>query len=302
MMDAGRPGVGPRPVRHEPALGRGEGYAMRGIVRMGFVERAAAWAAVAALCIAACARGETAEGIAYREGDGAIAERCVVDVYRPDGTPDDAGLPVLVWFHAGGLTGGGRWVPEGFKDKGFVVIAEGYRLSPTVEARVCIEDAAAAVAWAIDHAAEHGGDPSRIVVTGHSAGGYLASMVGLDRRWLAAHGKDPDDLAGLAPISGHAVTHFTVRAERGIPGERVVVDDLAPIHHVRADAPPVLMISGDREKEMLGRYEESAFFWRMMRVAGHRDTELLELDGYDHGGVVRPAQELVVSFARRVTG
>jgi hypothetical protein len=79
------------------------------------------------------------------------------------------------------------------------------------------------------------------------------------------------------------------------------VDELAPLYHVRAEAPPMLMISGDREREMLGRYEESAFFWRMMRVVGHTDVELMELDGYDHGGVVEPAQRLVVEFAERVT-
>ena len=242
--------------------------------------------------------------VPYRDagGDALIAERCLVDIVHPDATRvEQDRLPVLVWFHAGGLTAGEKWVPPGFRDTGFVVVAAGYRLSPDVEARVCIEDAAAAVAWCIDHIDEYGGDPSRIVVTGHSAGGYLASMIGLDKRWLAAHGKNPDTLAGLAPISGHGITHFRVRAERGIAGTRAIVDELAPLYHVRADAPPMLMISGDREREMLGRYEESAFFWRMMRVIGHEDVELMELDGYDHGGVVGPAQRLVVEFAERVT-
>jgi acetyl esterase/lipase len=242
--------------------------------------------------------------IPYRaaEGDELIGARCVVDILHPPAPrAGGVGLPTIIWFHAGGLTTGEKWIPPGFKDKGFIVVAAGYRLSPRVEARVCIEDAAAAVAWCMDNIADYGGDPSRIVVTGHSAGGYLASMVGLDKRWLAAHGKDPDDLAGLAPISGHGITHFRVRAERGIPGTRAVVDELAPLYHVRAEAPPMLMISGDREREMLGRYEESAFFWRMMRVVGHTDVELMELDGYDHGGVVEPAQRLVVEFAERVT-
>lgn len=52
--------------------------------------------------------------------------------------------------------------------------------------------------------------------------------------------------------------------------------------HVRADAPPFLMITGDRELEMLGRYEENAYMMRMMRVAGHQDTRIMELDGYGH--------------------
>ncbi len=72
--------------------------------------------------------------------------------------------------------------------------------------------------------------------------------------------------------SGHVITHFTIRKERGIKGEQAVVDDLAPLFHVRKDSPPMLLITGDRELEMLGRYEENAYFWRMMQVVKHPNT------------------------------
>ncbi len=97
------------------------------------------------------------------------------------------------------------------------------------------------------------------------------------------------------------MTHFTVREERGIAGHTAVVDDLAPQFHVRLDAPPMLLVTGDREKELLGRYEENAFFWRMMQVVEHPDTTLEELGGFDHSGVVEPALPLVVRFVRRVS-
>jgi len=71
------------------------------------------------------------------------------------------------------------------------------------------------------------------------------------------------------------------------------VDEFAPLFHVRHDAPPLLLITGDRELEMLGRYEENAYLARMMKVAGHKKTRLLELDGYDHG-MVYPALPLVM--------
>lgn len=83
-------------------------------------------------------------------------------------------------------------------------------------------------------------------------------MIGLDKSWLGKYDIDANKIAGLISLSGHAITHFTVREERGIPGTQPVVDSLAPLFHVRADAPPLLLITGDREMEMLGRYEENA--------------------------------------------
>jgi Dipeptidyl aminopeptidases/acylaminoacyl-peptidases len=135
-----------------------------------------------------------------------------------------------------------------------------------------------------------------VIVSGHSAGGYLAAMVGLDKRWLAAHDIDADSLAGLAPYSGHAITHFTIRKERGIPGTQPVVDDLAPLFHVRGDAPPILLVTGDRDMELLGRYEETAYLWRMLKEAGHQNVELFELEGYDHGQMAEPAHPLLLRF------
>jgi len=225
-----------------------------------------------------------------------IAERCVLDVYYPLNTKD---FPTVVWFHGGGLTGGNKQIPEALKEQGMAVVAVNYRLYPQIKAPVYIEDAAAAVAWVLRHIAEYGGDPELVFVSGHSAGGYLTSMVGLDKRWLQTHELDANRLAGLIPFSGHTITHFTVRRERGIDGTQAIVDDLAPLYHVRKDAPPILLITGDRELEMLGRYEENAYLMRMMKVVGHPDTRLLEMDGYGHN-MTAPAFPLLVREVRRI--
>jgi acetyl esterase/lipase len=257
---------------------------------------------VSALLLAPVATGQDAErtGVLYldeSETDAYAREQCRLDVYLPEGVDR---FSTVVWFHAGGLRSGQREIPEGLKGKGIAVVGVGYRLHPRVSAPVYIEDAAAAVAWVMEHIEELGGSRDRVFLSGHSAGGYLASMVGLDKRWLAPHGVDADELAGLAPVSGHTVTHFTVRQERGIAGHTAIVDDLAPQFHVRKDAPPMLLVTGDRELELLGRYEENAYFWRMMHVAGHSDTTIEELGGFDHGGVVEPALPLVIRFVRRI--
>jgi acetyl esterase/lipase len=242
---------------------------------------------------------QTESGLAYRpdsEPDVYARERCKLDVYHPVGA---SAVPAVVWFHGGGLTGGNRSVPSALKGQGIIVVAVDYRLSPKAKAPAYIEDAAAAVAWTFKNIAPYGGDTNRIFLSGHSAGGYLASLVTLDRRWLAVHGVDPDRLAGLVPFSGQSITHFAIREERGLARTRPLIDDLAPVYHVRKDAPPILLISGDRNHELLGRYEESAYFWRMLKEVGHPSVELLELQGYDHGQMAVPAFPLLLRFIRQ---
>ena len=229
--------------------------------------------------------------------DGYINERCILDIYYPENVKDFA---TVVWFHGGGLTGGNKVIPEDLMEKGLAVVAVNYRLYPKVKAPVYIEDAATAVAWVFKNIEGFGGDPSLIFVSGHSAGGYLTLMVGLDNSWLNAFGIDANQIAGLIPFSGHTITHFTVRKERGIPETRPIVDSLAPLYHVRPDAPPLLLITGDRELEMLGRYEENAYLMRMMKVAGHKETRLYEMDGYGHN-MTYPAFPLLIKEVQRIT-
>ncbi|TVZ57982.1 acetyl esterase/lipase [Flavobacteriaceae bacterium MAR_2010_105] len=245
---------------------------------------------------------ETIEGIPYYNeninvSDAYINERCVLDIYYPKNTK---GFPTVVWFHGGGLTGGNKDIPQGLKEKNVAVVTVNYRLYPKIKAPTYIEDAAAAVAWVFNTIKEYGGDPSLIFVSGHSAGGYLASMIGLDTSWLNMYNIDANQIAGLIPFSGHTITHFTVREERGISGTQPIVDNLAPLFHVRSDAPPLLLITGDRDLELLGRYEENAYLWRMMKVAGHKETRLYELDGYDHNGMAQPAFALLLKEIRRI--
>lgn len=233
---------------------------------------------------------------AITAADAYIQERCVLDVYYPENSKD---YPTIVWFHGGGLISGNKHIPAGLKDKGMAVVAVNYRFYPKIKAPVYIEDAAAAVAWTFKHISDFGGDPDQIFVSGHSAGGYLASMIGLDKSWLKVHDIDADQIAGLIPFSGHTITHFTVRKERGIDGKQPIVDELAPLFHVRSDAPPLLLITGDREMELLGRYEENAYMMRMMKIAGHEETRLMELDGYGHN-MVAPALPLLIREVKRI--
>lgn len=225
-------------------------------------------------------------------------ERCRLDVYPAS---EGTGNPVVVWFHGGGLYAGEKGLPAGLRDQGFVVMPANYRLSPQAVCPDYLEDAAAAVAWAFRHAEEYGGSPEKIFVAGHSAGAYLAAMIGLDKRWLATLGLDADRLAGLVPLSGQAITHLTIRKEKGIESVQPVIDSFAPLFHVRPTPFPILLITGDREKEMLGRYEENAYLQRMLKLNGNTRSTLYELQGYGHG-MEEPAMPLVREFIRAACG
>lgn len=229
--------------------------------------------------------------------DNYVNERCVLDIYYPKNSNNFA---TIVWIHGGGLTSWQKEIPEELKNKGVAIVGINYRLYPKVKAPAYIEDAAAAVAWTFKNIEKFGGNNKLIFVSGHSAGGYLASMIGLDKKWLDFNNIDANDIAGLIPFSGHTITHFTVREERGISGTQPIIDDLAPLYHVRADAPPLLLITGDRELELLGRYEENAYLMRMMKVVGHTKTVLYELDGYGHN-MTQPAFPLLLNEVDRIS-
>ncbi|WP_144283066.1 alpha/beta hydrolase [Chryseobacterium echinoideorum] len=231
------------------------------------------------------------------KSDTYINERCVLDIYIPQNIKD---FPTVIWFHGGGITGGEKFIPEELKNQGIAVIAVNYRLSPKVKAPKYVEDAAAATNWVFNNIKKYGGSDEKIFITGHSAGGYLAAMVGLDKSYLNKYHIDANKLAGIIPFSGQMISHFTTRKEKGIGELDARIDEMAPLYFIRADAPPLLLITGDREKELMGRYEENAYMWRMMKLKGHKETTLYELQGFDHGAMAHPAFPLLLNEIKRV--
>lgn len=232
----------------------------------------------------------------YREDQqstGAMRQRCRLDLYYP---VNKLNFPTVVWFHGGGLYMGERTIPMALRQRGIGVVAVNYRLSPESQSPAFIEDAAAAVAWTLKNIASHGGAPDHVFVSGHSAGAYLTLMVGLDKRWLGAHDVELKRIAGLIPLSPQVITHFTIRKEHNIPEKTPVIDDMAPLYHVHQNAPPMLLVTGDRELELMGRYEENAYFWRMLKLVGARDITLHEIQGWSHGGMAEPAMPLLLKF------
>jgi acetyl esterase/lipase len=230
--------------------------------------------------------------------DSYLSQQCNLDLYYPR---DRKNYSTIIWFHGGGLTGGKKEIPKALMDKGYAVIGVGYRLSPKATAPAYIEDAASAVAWAFNNIEKYGGSTKLIFVSGHSAGGYLGMMITLNKTYLGKYNIDANKIAALIPFSGQAITHYTIRKEEGIRNTQPIIDQYAPLYFVRADAPPMLLITGDREKELLGRYEENAYLCRMMKLNGHTRTTLYELQGFDHGGMAEPAFPLLLKEVATVT-
>mgnify|MGYP002857531488 CR=1 FL=1 len=239
--------------------------------------------------------------ISYRPNDKALREQCVLDIIKPQNAKD---MPVVVWFHGGGLTMADRnYMPKNVLDTNYIVVTVDYRLlkgDNTLDN--CIDDAAASVAWVFDNISKYGGDPSKIVLSGHSAGAYLSNMIGLDKKWLAKYGKDPDKLLALIPFSGQVISHFAYRKQLGMSALQPSIDIYAPLYYVRPDAPPIVIITADREKELYGRYEEDAYFYRMLKLVGHPNVWLYELGGYTHVNMDEPACQILKDHLNKLLG
>ncbi len=235
-----------------------------------------------------------------QKSDAYSIERLKLDIYHPDGGGTDR--PVIVWFHGGGLEGGNKEIPAQLKEKDLVVVGVNYRLLPLVTVRETLDDAAEAVAWVFKHIQAYGGDARKIVVSGHSAGGYISMMLCLDKSWLKAYDVDADSVMMYVPFSGQAITHYNVRKMQGIQPLQPTIDEYAPLYWVRGDCPPLVLICGDRELELFGRYDENQYLARMMKLAGHQQTYLYELDGHGHGGMVAPGFHILETHLRQMLG
>ena len=126
-----------------------------------------------------------------------------LDVYAPAGAKN---LPVVVWIHGGGWHMGDKAEvgekPQAFAKKGFLFVSVNYRLQPKVAMGELVRDVAKSVGWVHAHAAEHGGDPQRLFITGHSAGAQLAALLCTDERYFQAEGVSLSLVKGCAPVDG----------------------------------------------------------------------------------------------------
>jgi len=180
------------------------------------------------------------------------AELQKLDVYVPDGG-DGTRRPAVVFFHGGRWSFGAkreyRYVAQAMAAAGFVAAVCDYRKYPEVRFPEFVEDGAAAVAWALANLKRYGADPRKIFVMGHSSGAHIGALVAMDERYLARHDALPAAIAGLVLMSG-PFDFYPIRGEglRDIfgPEERHAASQ--PLRFARADAPPMLLLHGRRDR------------------------------------------------------
>lgn len=234
-----------------------------------------------------------------------------LDLYAPAGGGE--GLPILMFIYGGSWRYGDKddynFMGAAFASRGFLTAIPDYRLVPEVRFPNFIEDCASAVRWLGDNAAAHGGDPSRIVLVGHSAGAYNAVMLALDAHYLASAGVAASSVRGVVGLAGpYDFLPFDVPATQNAFGQAPDAQLTQPVHFARADSPPLLLLWGADDTTVGPR--NIASLGAAMRAAGGA-VETKTYAGVDHIEILAalsrpyrdkaPVLDDVINFARRVT-
>lgn len=208
-----------------------------------------------------------------------------LDIYVPDRLA--ASQPVIVFFYGGSWQSGDKkdylFVAQALASKGYIVVIPDYRLYPEVTFPAFMQDAASAFAWVHQHIHNYGGNPDNLFVSGHSAGGYIAAMLTLNRDYLAQAGGDTDWIKGTIGIAGaYDFLPFTDPKIKAIFSHEK--DSLTqPIHYVRPDLPPFLLATGNNDKEVYPK--NTLHLAEKLRSEGVKLTEKIYPDT-SHVGII----------------
>lgn len=247
---------------------------------------------------------------------GKLGLKLDITLPRDDEAPA-TGRPAIIQVHGGGWTVGSR------KDQGIPLLthlaANGwvgfnidYRLSPRSRWPDHIVDVKQAIAWVREHASEYGIDPGFIAITGGSAGGHLAALAALtpgDPLFQPGFEDADTSVAACVPFYGvydlldedrHHFRPLGALLQRSVfRARRKQQPDLfraaSPLHRITADAPPFLVVHGDRDS--LVTIEEARGFARKLRELSREPTYYVEVHGGQHAFDVLPSWRSVRTLA-----
>ncbi|WP_460555054.1 alpha/beta hydrolase [Hymenobacter daeguensis] len=195
-------------------------------------------------------------------------ERHILDVYSPKkAAPNAAGYPVVLFIHGGSWTSGSKnlytFIGRRLARQGVVAVIINYRLAPPVHVPGQAADCARALAWTVNNIHQYGGDPARVFVMGHSAGGGLAALLATDDELLARNGlpQNPvrgailDDPAGLDMYSYLREMKYESDEKYKVPfgNDPAVWKEVSAIYKIRPGLPPfVFYIGGETYPSISG--------------------------------------------------
>jgi acetyl esterase/lipase len=254
-----------------------------------------------------------------------------LDIYQPVMKKP---APVLFFLHGGawiigskddyfGIYGYGT-IARCLAERGLVVVIPNYRLSPAVQHPEHIKDVARAFAWTCQNVAKYGGDPAKIYVSGHSAGGHLAALLAADDSYVKKEGRSRKDIRAVIALSGvYRVDDLDLKLAvvdpQGVMRMNVnirplalafgndpkVLKEASPLTHVQKGLPPFLLMNAGFDYPPLKRMtkefaaalkdtdckvEEKEIAWRT------HETMLFDIPNLS---VERLAADAILDFVRR---
>ena len=224
--------------------------------------------------------------IDYTGGANYADARDKLDILMPEGIEN---APVILFFHGGALQEGdkrtGEILASTLVTHGIGVVSANYRLSPGVMHPAHLEDAAAAFAWTKRHIAEYGGDPNRVFVGGHSAGGYLAALISLDPTYLQAHSLGISEIRRPLPVSPFLYVEETAKDRpKTVWGrEEKVWLQASVTPYIGPDKPPMLLIYADGDDPW--RREQNERLKSQLSAAGSK-ISAVEIPNRTHGSIM----------------
>ena len=200
---------------------------------------------------------DVVENVSYVESeDEPVNPRQTLDLYLPEDAED---FPMIVYAHGGVWRLGSKDqyanIGHTFAQEGIGVAVINYRLTPEVTHPAHTQDVAQAFNWIIENIADYGGDPERSILTGHSAGGHIISLLALDSQYLDAVDRSIDDIMGIVAYSGvFVIDDWIVGWAEGVfstdSDERTDASPLSlvPNHADNSeDLPPFLLIASEND-------------------------------------------------------
>ena len=217
----------------------------------------------------------------------------LLDLYLPE-TPGPH--PVFVFFHGGGFEDYrqkdmGEPVSRYLASQGILCVNPAYRHYPKAKFPDFIEDGSKAVAWVKEHIREYA-QTGKLFVGGHSAGAHLAMLLCFDGHYLAVHSIDSKtDIDGYIFISGQPTTHMNVLKEDGTDSRVVMIDERAPLYHLRDGSGPSLLITCTDE-DIKNRLEQTELLVGTLKHFEYQsEVDYQVIHGYGHNGCLFPDEK-----------